>query len=748
MARLFLTHARIDSFGAFANRMVGPFAPGLNVVFGRNEAGKSTLSAFVSGVLFGWEEARGRRNTYKPAAAERSGALFFAPRPEEAGETAASTDAADAGIPMLADERELYRGRNAEGVVGDASAIDDIDKETFRTMFSLTSDELRSLRNTSDVTAKLLTAGSGTGASPAHVFAELQDRIADRTARASGATSSLVNLSAQMDDLRSKIAAAEKEADRYKRESIELAEVAPQRAEMAARVSAVNDEISALAAARASVEKADAQLSDLEADRADVLEAMRADERASSEADAVALGDAEERLRGLLPSDEREIRDAIDGFAEERSRRDHVLEGARDTYAASKARYEALLESEDAAERARSAARQRAAQVVLSVVLPVAFAVIGILLFVRGRASASWSFTILGAAVVVAAVVLAGASIVLMFRPSKSDEEWEARKQDLRWTMLQDKKIYEQLQEEADRADDQVRAYLESVGLAAAEGSLRRARQMLDDAASARAANLAASQRRKAREVRLASLDDQIASIRAHRERACVEAGLASDATLSAVERALEKRETQRDELFEASARMERRCGELTTELGQAVNLHGFDELKLAYQQVRTRFDESAAELARLLVAKRMVERAIASWESASQPEVYRQASRLLSLMTDGRWVKIDLDQEGRLTVADAGGRSLDPVRLSLSTCQQLYLSMRIALLLAADNVGRNVPIVADDILVNFDADRRVAAAVALAELAKLRQVIMLTCHEEVVEAVRAADPSVRVIGL
>ena len=79
MKRSYLEHIKIVSFGAFSNKAVGPFAPHLNVVYGPNEAGKTTLASFVGGVLFGWEEARGSRNTYKPANAERSGSLFFAP---------------------------------------------------------------------------------------------------------------------------------------------------------------------------------------------------------------------------------------------------------------------------------------------------------------------------------------------------------------------------------------------------------------------------------------------------------------------------------------------------------------------------------------------------------------------------------------------------------------------------------------------------------------------------------------------
>ena len=89
MKRSYLEHIKIVSFGAFSNKAVGPFAPHLNVVYGPNEAGKTTLASFVGGVLFGWEEARGSRNTYKPANAERSGSLFFAQRDASSGVSSA-----------------------------------------------------------------------------------------------------------------------------------------------------------------------------------------------------------------------------------------------------------------------------------------------------------------------------------------------------------------------------------------------------------------------------------------------------------------------------------------------------------------------------------------------------------------------------------------------------------------------------------------------------------------------------------
>ena len=116
--------------------------------------------------------------------------------------------------------------------------------------------------------------------------------------------------------------------------------------------------------------------------------------------------------------------------------------------------------------------------------------------------------------------------------------------------------------------------------------------------------------------------------------------------------------------------------------------------------------------------------------------------------MTDGRWIRVFMTPEGHLRVADAVRDERDPIHLSLGTCQQLYLSLRIALLLAADNVGRAIPILADDILVNFDSRRRLGAARALSELSRERQVIVFTCHEEVVSVLRQVDDAARVIEL
>lgn len=724
MTRKYLEQAKIKAFGAYANHAIGPFGRGLNVVFGENEAGKTTLSQFIGGVLFGWEDARGRRNTYKPENAERSGSLLF--MDERTGEVS-----------------EASRVRNVDGIQGDSSVVSDIDRETYNTMFSLNSDELRRLRNTTDVTAKLLTAGSGTEASPAHALAELQERLAGYTSRASSMEHSLTNINAEQDEIRAKIAEVSESTERLKRENQEFAELEPQRSGLLAKLSELNRLIESMTASRTELEKLLSDIDSLETEIvkcADQEEELRRKHRAD-------LREHPAELSGITATQESRLRDRIEVLATEEAKREHAVDLARDNFTTSKAAYEALQETDDAGMDAPRARRQQSVQLFLSIALPIVFMVAGVPLFIHGREVTSLSFTAMGLGLVAVAVIMAFAAIVLVIRPNRTEAPKQARLDDAQWVMLQDRKKLEGTLEEQNRLTARIASELSEMGLAAAEGSLRRARGLLDEAKEIRSASLVYQQRKQALASRRTSAEADLAAATARRDELFAQVSLPEN-TLAALDAAIDGRGRQREGLMETCEQLNRRYGELKEKLEQALGNHDFDDLKLRYQELQTRKERSSVELAELLLARRMLETAISAWESESQPEVYRRASELLSLMTEGKWVKVEMTGEGRLRATDSLHVHREPVHLSLGTCQQLYLALRIALLLTADNVGASVPIIADDILVNFDASRRRGAARALAELAKKRQVILLTCHEEIVETVRAADPELTEIHL
>jgi uncharacterized protein YhaN len=725
LSPLFLKYIKIVSFGAFSNKVIGPFTSGANVVYAKNEGGKTTLNALVSGVLFGWEDARGGRNTYKPNNAQRCGSLFFEDEKTQ-------------------EEYELFRAKNAEGIQGQTALLDDIDKETFSTMFALTSDELRDLRNTTDVTAKLLTAGSGTNASPSRALAEINKRIAEYTSRAAVHEHSVVQLIARQEELRNAMTEAAEEAEQFKLQDKEFHELSPEREEIQARLQSLSAELETLATSRVILEKLEhEQEKNLEQiDR--ILEEKQAldrENRGFKKAENKGISDLE-------TMQEFAIRDRIDSLLEESNKLEQSTYLAREDYVSSKAAFEALSEGDVIRETEKKARAQRQVHLVATIVLPVVFALVGVLVFIYGREINSLSFTALGVFVILFALLLAGTALLMLFRPNKSDEALLQRKQDAQWVMLQDGKRLEACEEERLKQEQKVFDYLGGVGLEEAHGSLKRARAMLDEMKDTRTKKGVLSQKKQALSAQLGALEEKVLESKNQRENMLANLSFESTTPLSEIDRVIAKKNQQRIALEETRDSINRRYGELKQELSQAKKMRRFDELKLEYQQVRTQQKDSLRDCACLLLAKRTLENAISSWESKSQPEVYKQASRLLEIMTGGKWVKVRMSPEGNLQIVDGAKTAREPVHLSLATCQQLYLSLRIALLMTAENVGLALPVLADDILVNFDAERSRGAVDALLELATRRQVILFTCHEEIVRLLQSRDSHINTLEL
>lgn len=61
---VWISRLKVYRFGAFQDRSLPDFQPGLNLLYGPNESGKTTLMTFLRAMLFGFE-GRGR-SPYDP----------------------------------------------------------------------------------------------------------------------------------------------------------------------------------------------------------------------------------------------------------------------------------------------------------------------------------------------------------------------------------------------------------------------------------------------------------------------------------------------------------------------------------------------------------------------------------------------------------------------------------------------------------------------------------------------------------
>ena len=133
------------------------------------------------------------------------------------------------------------------------------------------------------------------------------------------------------------------------------------------------------------------------------------------------------------------------------------------------------------------------------------------------------------------------------------------------------------------------------------------------------------------------------------------------------------------------------------------------------------------------------------TYERDRQPETLRDASRYLNYLTDGRYVRVwtPLDEDV-LRVDDAAGECLPAEVLSRGTREQLFLSLRLALVGLYRRRGIELPLLLDDVFVNFDTRRALAAVNLLAEFARDgHQLLVFTCHEHIAEMFRTAKVEV-----
>jgi len=126
--------------------------------------------------------------------------------------------------------------------------------------------------------------------------------------------------------------------------------------------------------------------------------------------------------------------------------------------------------------------------------------------------------------------------------------------------------------------------------------------------------------------------------------------------------------------------------------------------------------------------------------ERENQPAVLSAASRFLQQLTDGRYSRIWTPLERKaIRLDDESGRSWDLADLSGGTREQVFLSLRLALIEGYAKQGIEMPVVLDDVLVNFDHRRTEAAVAMLQKLAESgRQILMFTCHDHIAEMFRS----------
>ena len=162
-------------------------------------------------------------------------------------------------------------------------------------------------------------------------------------------------------------------------------------------------------------------------------------------------------------------------------------------------------------------------------------------------------------------------------------------------------------------------------------------------------------------------------------------------------------------------------------------------ELRFDREQTLSEITELAEEWFSLEWSVQTLDSLRIDFERNHQPPILARAKEYLNRLSGGRYENIWTPLGQRtLCVDDRDGNTLMVENLSGGTREQLFLAIRLSLIEHFSKQGVELPVVLDDILVNFDLERTQAAVQELMQqVGKDQQILFFTCHQHLAEMFR-----------
>ena len=203
------------------------------------------------------------------------------------------------------------------------------------------------------------------------------------------------------------------------------------------------------------------------------------------------------------------------------------------------------------------------------------------------------------------------------------------------------------------------------------------------------------------------------------------------------IEKNLEEVEEKLTALTKEQAALEERAR-------QMVNDHRISELRMEEEELKEELTVLSEEWITMRLSRILMGKTRARYEKERQPEVLSEGSRFFSRMTLGKYkVIVSPIGENRIEVIDQDNNTRTIEVLSRGTAEQLYLALRFGFIREFSKRSASLPIIMDDILVNFDPERAKESIKGIMELSNEHQLLFFTCHPYFAEMFREEGPNI-----
>ncbi|MFM8769511.1 MAG: ATP-binding protein, partial [Rubrivivax sp.] len=149
---------------------------------------------------------------------------------------------------------------------------------------------------------------------------------------------------------------------------------------------------------------------------------------------------------------------------------------------------------------------------------------------------------------------------------------------------------------------------------------------------------------------------------------------------------------------------------------------------------------DAAERYVKLQTASRLLKWSMEKFRQTKQGPMLARASAIFSMLTRGSFNRLVVDSEQatpKLLGVRDGGQLVEISGMSEGSRDQLFLALRLAALELQAEQGAKMPLIADDLFINFDDRRTAAGFEVLGQLSRKMQVVFLTHHDHLVPLAR-----------
>lgn len=155
-------------------------------------------------------------------------------------------------------------------------------------------------------------------------------------------------------------------------------------------------------------------------------------------------------------------------------------------------------------------------------------------------------------------------------------------------------------------------------------------------------------------------------------------------------------------------------------------------DVEAELSQIDEQIVKAQTRLKAIELAQQVFQKVYEERKTEFAPQVNAKVNEFLDILLSGKYQDVRVSDSYRMRIGADNGKSVEAEYVSSGTYEQIYFALRLAL---GELIGNGKePLFLDDFLVNYDDLRAKKAVTLLKELSQTRQIFLFTCHQRVCE--------------